>query len=368
MYLVEFPKLGISFPLNRVAFEVFGVPIYFYGIIIGLAIALSVFLAIRTAPKKNLKVETIIDLSMWSIIAAIIGARLYYCAFNPASLEGNILNIFMLRNGGLAIYGGIIGAAVALFIVTRVKKISFIRILDFLVPFLALGQAIGRWGNFFNQEAFGSPTSLPWGMRSQNTINVIQEYISNNPDSKFNPMSGVHPTFLYESLLCLGIFVLIMLVAKRVYKRGIPLAIYMFCYGVGRFIIESRRMDSLMISGDIRVSQLVSAVIAVAGLVMFFYLRKNGRVEDNGIVADDVDKRPEDGELVYEDSSSEDGEITNEEVLEQPSQGSPEEIEEAEIIEDVEGETEIVEEGTQIEENAQSEESVRTSSHTENDA
>ena len=279
---VSFPNLGWSFNISR-GFSLFGFEIYWYGMIIGLAMALGVFLAVRRAPRHKIKQDTVIDMCLWSIIFAIAGARLYYVLFTPGMLDGGIKEIFNLRNGGLAIYGGVIGGVIAIGVIAIVKKVNIARLLDLAVPYLALGQAIGRWGNFFNQEAFGTSTDSLFAMKSQATVQRITSLIENPVSwidkADLDPNLGVHPTFLYESVGCLLIFFILIMVRNKRYKRGIVFTLYLTLYGCLRMFIEGLRTDSLMFMNDMfRVSQVLAGACfvigAVATLLLLFYGKK----------------------------------------------------------------------------------------------
>ncbi|HAL74641.1 MAG TPA: prolipoprotein diacylglyceryl transferase, partial [Clostridiales bacterium] len=166
-YLVDFPGLGIQdIQISRIAFKLFGMPIYWYGLLIAFAIILCMLMAMRQAPKYSLNSEEIMDTFIAIIPLMIVFARLYYVAFEWEYYVEDWKMIFDTRQGGLGFYGGVIGGALAIWLVTRIKKIKISALLDFLAVYVPLGQAIGRWGNFFNQEAFGNNTTLPWGMYS----------------------------------------------------------------------------------------------------------------------------------------------------------------------------------------------------------
>ena len=211
------------------------------------------------------------------MVGAIVGARAYYVAFQWDNYKDNLKEIFNLRGGGLAIYGGIIGALIVAFIVCRIKKLPMLPVADAAFPGVMLGQAIGRWGNFFNMEAFGTNTTLPWGM----TSDTISAYLSRHQAAlaaqgiMVDPTLPVHPTFLYESLWNLiGVAILLLwLFPRRSYDGQITLG-YTAWYGLGRFFVEGLRTDSLM-WGSVRVSQALGGVlfIVAAGLMLFIFLR-----------------------------------------------------------------------------------------------
>jgi len=276
MTTVEFPGLwGLKLTVDRVAFRVFGIPIYWYGIIIAAGFLLSFILAVKNSRKFGFNPDVIMDLVLFGTPSAIIAARLYYVIFSWEDFRNDPLLVFDIRGGGLAIYGGIIGAIAAGLIYCRAKKINTLSLFDFAVPYLVLGQAIGRWGNFVNQEAFGSNTLLPWGMTSE----TVRSYLERNMEELagigiiVNPDIPVHPTFLYESLWNLGVFLFLIWYRKRKKLDGEVLMLYFILYGAGRFWIEGLRTDSLML-GSFRVSQLLSGLLVVIMAAFFIYRRR----------------------------------------------------------------------------------------------
>lgn len=256
---VAFPDLGLSFNIDPVAFTLFGKEIYWYGIIISFAFLLAILLAQRDARKYDINPEHIIDLALFAIPAAIIGARLYYVVFQWQDFIYHPRDIIRIWKGGLAIYGAILAAIVVAYLFARWKKIGALKLFDFCAPYLVLGQAIGRWGNFINQEAYGSQTALPWRMEIT------------APDSVTR--ISVHPTFLYESLWNMGIFIFLILFRKKSKVQGEVFFLYMILYGLGRFWIEGLRTDSLMLGG-LRISQVLAAVFVVALTVVLVIRRK----------------------------------------------------------------------------------------------
>ena len=259
---VSFPGIGLNnIPLNRVAFTIGSFPVYWYGICIILAFGLCIGLAMWQASKFGLKADDVIDVSIVVIPSAIVGARLYYVASAWDEFAADPISVFNIRNGGLAVLGGVLFSILAVFIMTKFKKKSVSQVFDFLIVYIPLGQAIGRWGNFFNQEAFGTNTTLPWGMISPETSAYITAYCPG-----LNPNSPVHPTFLYESLATLLIFFLLLVVRKRIKLPFVPVAMYFILYGAARFFIEGLRTDSLYIGNTgLRTSQVLSAVLVVVG-------------------------------------------------------------------------------------------------------
>ncbi len=271
--LVSFPNLNLEFNISSEAFRIFNMPIYWYGIIIAFAFFVCVIWAMKDTKKFDLVPDTIIDLMLFATPAAIIFARIYYVIFSWENYKSNLIEIFNTRNGGLAIYGGIIGAIITAYFVARYKKISTFKFFDFAIPYVALGQAIGRWGNFFNQEAFGTNTSLPWGMSSS----VTKAYLQNNMEQlqqlhgiTVNPDLPVHPTFLYESILDLAIFVFLLWMRRKKKFDGEVFCFYFLTYSLGRAVIEGLRTDSLML-GNLRVSQLLSVLLVIAFRIYIIY-------------------------------------------------------------------------------------------------
>lgn len=270
MGYIEFPKLGFRIPISREAFNIFGLSVYWYGIIIASGFFLAVLLAMRNSKKAGIKQDDIIDLVLFAAPVAIVGARLYYVIFNWSEFNGNFLKIVNIRTGGLALYGGLIAGVLVAIIFTRLRKANTLHFIDFCIPYFVLAQAIGRWGNFVNQEAFGGNTNLPWGMTGNEIISNLKEL--SKLGYGVDPNIPVHPTFLYESLWNLGVFLLLIWFSKRKKLNGEVLCLYMMGYGVGRFWIEGLRLDSLWF-GTFRISQLLSIVfVIVFGLI--FVIRR----------------------------------------------------------------------------------------------
>ncbi|NSW90724.1 MAG: prolipoprotein diacylglyceryl transferase [Firmicutes bacterium] len=276
MSIIEFPGLwGLRIPVSREAFYIFGKPIYWYGIIIAFGFLLAVLLAIKHSSKYGIEPDNIIDLVLYLTPAGIIGARLYYVAFSWDEFKGNFLDIINIRKGGLAIYGGIIAGLIVAFIFAKVKKINILKLFDFGIPYLPMAQAIGRWGNFVNQEAYGVNTSLPWGMTSdsiRNELTINAQKLA-QMGIYVDPSKPVHPTFLYESLWDLGVFLILIWYRKHKKINGEVFFLYMILYGIGRAWIEGLRTDSLMM-GNQRISQVLSLVFAITFAVVLFIRRK----------------------------------------------------------------------------------------------
>lgn len=248
--------------MNPVAFTIFGLGIRWYAILITAGIGIGTVLAMLEAKRVGYDPDTIVDLLLWAIPAAVIGARAYYVIFEWDYFKNNLTEIFATRNGGLAIYGAIIGALIVGYLFVRSRKLDFLKICDITAPSLILGQAIGRWGNFINQEAHG-------GVVSQQFISHFPMFIQKQ---MFINGQYYQPTFLYESVWDIAVFILLMCFRKHKRQNGEVLALYLIFYSIGRFYIEGLRTDSLML-GPLRISQVVSIVFAVLGLALFIYRR-----------------------------------------------------------------------------------------------
>lgn len=256
---ISFPNLGISMVVKRSLFSIFGMPVYTYGLLIGLGVLLAFIYAAKEVRKQGISQDDFFNMFIMGIPVSIICARLYYVVFSLDMYKNSLWEIFNIRGGGLAIYGGVIGASAVVLIYCAKKKIKIGKVLDILSVGLLIGQAVGRWGNFVNGEAFGSSTNLPWAM----TIESSGITIANM----------VHPTFLYESLFnAVGILVLITYKRAKAFDGEIFCG-YMVWYGLGRMFIEGLRQDSLYL-GVFRVSQMLSLIIAIAGIILIIKNRK----------------------------------------------------------------------------------------------
>lgn len=249
--MISFPGFGISLNINRIAFNIFGVDIYWYAICIVFAIIISVLLCCKSKEKYKISSDFIIETLSIAIIFGIIGARFYYVLFNLDYYFQNLLNIFKVRDGGLAIFGGLILGIISVAIKCKVCKVNFFDMLDLVAPFVALGQSIGRWGNFFNQEAYGTKTNSIFKMG----IFVQNDYIE------------VHPTFLYESICTFAIFLILRKIQKNRRFKGQIVLLYLFMYSSVRIFIEGLRIDSLMLK-NYRVSQILSVAICVISSIL----------------------------------------------------------------------------------------------------
>ena len=278
---IEFPNLfSGDIEVSRVAFTVFGIDIYWYGILIAIGVVLAFAYAMKAAKKFGLIADNVFDTAFISVIAGFIGARAYYCIFynlmNPeAENKYNIITMFTkIHDGGLAIYGGVIIGVITALIVCRIRKSPLLPLLDVAAPSFLIGQAIGRWGNFINQECFGAPTAgnLLWGMTGTTIAldPIVMEAESHNVT---NVPVLVHPCFLYESLWCAVGLLLIHFVGRRVRSfDGEVFLYYVLWYGAGRGWIEGLRTDSLY-AGSLKVSQVVAITSAVLALIMIVYFR-----------------------------------------------------------------------------------------------
>lgn len=286
VHVVSFPGLGLEFTLNRVAFEIFGRPVYWYGVIIACGLLLAVYLCSKWAPRFGVVPDHILDLMLFAVPAALVAIRAYYVIFNLDlyRLEDGSLNwaaIFRYSDGGLAIYGAIISSAIVLLIFCHVRKVSFLAFADLGVHGLFIGQLIGRWGNFMNVEAYGGVTDLPWRMCSESIAQdmLAQGYVDQAGfQAILDGTLGVHPTFFYESAWNFIGLIFVYLIGKRWRKYDGECFLFYLCwYGLGRAWIEGLRTDSLYFFGlelfgsPIRVSQMVAAVcFLVAGAILLY--------------------------------------------------------------------------------------------------
>lgn len=292
-YDISFPHLGIELEHVGKSVSVFGFEIAYYGIIIGAAILIGFLIATSEAKRTRQNPDDYLDMGIIGVIVGIVGARLYFVIFSWDLYKDNLLDIFNLREGGLAIYGGVIGAVIATFVLARIKRLSPFQILDTIALALLNGQMLGRWGNFFNREAFGGYTNNLLAMRlpldAVRISEVTEEMLAHQVVEDGVTYIQVHPTFLYESLWNLGVLaVLLVLTLKKVKKfHGEIFLYYLLLYGAGRFWIEGLRTDQLLLPVvNLPVSQLLSALLVAVSLVLILLLRhragKKERVADGG--------------------------------------------------------------------------------------
>lgn len=260
--IVSFPGFGWEFHFNNVAFHIASKPIYWYGILIMLGVVLATVYASAQSQQFGIQKDDLYDTVLWSVPIGIVCARIYYVIFEWEQYKDNLLEIVATWHGGLAIYGGIIGGIIVIAVVCKVKKIHVMDMLDLCASAIPIGQILGRWGNFFNCEAYGSATTAPWRMVIGKTLEEAGA-------------TGNHPTFFYESAWNLIGFIILYFSSKKRKYRGEILLLYLGWYGLGRFFIEGLRTDSLYVWGTgIRVSQVVALICIIIGLGGFLLNRK----------------------------------------------------------------------------------------------
>ncbi len=244
---------------NPVAFSIFGIDIMWYGIIIAAAMVLAVMILYRRAPVHDISSDRSLDFVLVTIPMGVIGARLYYVLFNWSDYAGDFGKIINIRNGGLAIHGGLILGFLSAVLLCRLWDIKPMNLLDLAAPCIAIAQSIGRWGNYFNQEAHGGPTNLPWAI----------------------PVDGqmVHPTFLYESIWCFLLFFVLVFVDNNRKFEGQTFLLYGILYSLERFFVEALRTDSLMI-GPFRQAQLLSGSVFVIFIIAYIVLRRKNKYKN----------------------------------------------------------------------------------------
>ena len=245
---------------DPIAFTIAGIEIRWYGILIAAAMLLAVLISSKRAPEHGMRDEDVLDIALWMLPIGVIGARVYYVIFNH-DMYHSLQEAVNIRNGGLAIHGGLIFGFIAVILVCRHKKISALNMADLIIPSVALAQSIGRWGNYFNGEAHGGPTDLPWG--------ILVDGVK------------VHPTFLYESIWCLILFFFLSWWDRNRRKAyGQTLALYGILYSVERFFVESLRTDSLMI-GPFKQAQVISICAIIASVILYLYSKKHLLIEED---------------------------------------------------------------------------------------
>ncbi|SFQ10313.1 prolipoprotein diacylglyceryl transferase [Salibacterium halotolerans] len=257
-----------ALPIDRVAFQIGSWPVYWYGILIGLGALLGFLLANRESKKRGLPKDIFADLLIFAIPISILCARLYYVIFRWGYYADNPGEILAVWEGGLAIHGGLIGAVLTAVVFTRMRGVSFWKMADIAAPSIILGQAVGRWGNFVNQEAHGGPVSRAF-LENLQLPNFIIEQM-------FIDGTYYHPTFLYESVWNVLGLILLLLLRRVNLKRGELFLSYVIWYSAGRFFIEAMRTDSLMIGDNLMAAQVISVVLIIGSALLWAYRRKTG--------------------------------------------------------------------------------------------
>lgn len=276
--VISFPGLGLDFTVSRVAFSLGPITVYWYGLLDAIGILLAAAVIVGLCKKyEAVRGDTLLDGALYCVLAGFVGARIYYVIFALDEFRGDWMSVFYIWNGGLAIYGGIIAALITAYIYfKRIKKLPLLPYLDLGGIGLLIGQGIGRWGNFVNQEAFGSNTTLPWGMTSDRIVRYLQsqQQVLMGQGVAVDPSLPVHPCFLYESLWCvIGLVMLLIFYPRRSFDGQI-FFMYVGWYALGRVWIEMLRTDSLML-GPFRVSVLVSiAGVLVGAAGLWLYAKK----------------------------------------------------------------------------------------------
>lgn len=275
---IAFPNIGISISNLPKGITISGFTIAFYGMIIALGMVSGLLLAMWQAKRTKQDSSIYSDYMLFGVIFSIIGARLYFVIFSLDDYKDNWLQVFNLRNGGLAIYGGVIAAIITAIIFCKKKKYSFFLFADTAVPGLLLGQILGRWGNFFNREAFGEYTDSLFAMQLRvdqvNPSYITQEMKNHIISQGEASYIQVHPTFLYESVWNLLVLIAMLLLTKHKKFNGEFFLMYIVFYGIGRAWIEGLRTDQLLFAGtNIAVSQILSIVIAAVGIISWIFIR-----------------------------------------------------------------------------------------------
>lgn len=289
---ISFPKLNIEFPVYSDAFTVFGLTLKWYGILIMLGLLLAVIYCFKRMRSFGIDDDRANDAVFAGFIGAVIGARLYYVFMSWDLYKDDLSKIFSIRDGGLAIYGGLIGALLFGTIVAKIRKVRLMPLLDLTGMGFLIGQAVGRWGNFFNHECYGSNTDLPWGMTSPR----IQAGLAANANSildltgvTVDPSLPVHPCFLYESLWCIIGFILLHLYSKHRKFDGELFLMYIGWYGLGRMFIEGLRTDSLMV-GHLRISQMVAGTCVIISIAAIFAMRHKIKMDGEYVFYKDTEE------------------------------------------------------------------------------
>ena len=321
---------------SRVAFTLFGRDVYWYGVLMALGILIGVWLTLREGKRKKLTEDDILDMCLVIIPSGVVGARLYYVIFEWASYASNPIRALYIWEGGLAIYGAVIGGLIGMFIYSRVKKIRFLKLADCIAPGLVLAQAIGRWGNFFNQEAFGLPINNGELMWFPFAV-YIEGYHTFNGQPCSNPYHMA--TFFYESVWCLIVFIILWSCRRKFKHDGDAILSYAALYGLERMFVERLRGDSLYIikpggaiAAGIRLSEMLSFILVVA-IAAFFLIRHFKEKKLGRLIWPAPEDEPEEGTTEDETGNAEDCE--NEETSEAAEvKPEPEETDQGDSTED----------------------------------
>lgn len=258
--------------MNPVMFTIFGIEIKWYSFLILIGIIIGIFLVEKEAKRFSINREAIFNMCFYAIIFGILGARLYYVLFNISYYKYNLMEVFAIWNGGLAIHGALIAGAITIYVYTKRKHLNILKILDIATPAVILAQSLGRWGNFFNSEAHGFATTYAFLKKL-----CIPEFVIKGMN-----IGGIYylPTFYFESLWCILGFIILLIIRRLKYvKTGTMTCIYLMWYSFGRFFIESWRTDSLMLGG-FKVAQIVSIILFISSLIYLIYLYKKGKYEN----------------------------------------------------------------------------------------
>jgi len=326
---VFFKAIERGFHVSSTALHLGGkIQIQWYGVIIAFGFLLAVLFGGRMAYKWRMNLDKMIDVLIGGTVGGVVGARLYYVLFNWDTFKGDFAEVFRIWNGGLAIYGGLLGGLLGAYLVCRIRKLNFLNLMDLCAMSFLIGQGIGRWGNFTNQEAFGTNTNLPWGMWSQETADYIMRNQASFAAHGIRATAGtvldkayVHPTFLYESLWCLASFAIIYLICRKWRKfSGQLILCYGVLYGAERFVVEGLRLDSLYVgSSNVRVSQLLSGILVLGCLaalvcLMIKYTKHPKPIEGIDFFTDEkkeeeileaaVEEEPAEGEVTADGADS----------------------------------------------------------------
>ena len=310
MNTVAFENLGLHFQMSRLAFQLGGLKVHWYALIILFGVVLGFLYATYFAKKEKLETDTLYDVLLWGLPSAIVGARIYYVLFNFSEYADRPWDIFKIWQGGIAIYGAVIAAVISTYIYARAKKLPVLQLFDMGAFGLIVGQAVGRWGNFVNQEAFGTNTDSLFAM----TGNLIRSELMDmqRAGMAVDPNMGVHPTFLYESAWNLVGAVVLGLFYKKKKHHGQIFFLYLVWYGIGRFFIEGLRTDSLYFF-SFRISQIVALLTVAAGVGMLIYLHKKPVCESNKDKTAEENESKEEYPNALEKAS---GEVNNQETNE----------------------------------------------------